>query len=169
MPPAARSEPDPEELAARLFDRELNGHWDVFYGAAATHASILGERRLAVYRLLADEEWKKIKSLGPSKAERVSSHNPFNITHIMESLAEVSGDVSASPHATASKAAFNFASMNRPMGSSWGLPTTCMATVGLITEITGTGHLSRKLGSKDIHHFHDGGLLEQILGLLHQG
>jgi uncharacterized Zn finger protein len=87
--------PDPEELAARLFDRELNGQWDVFYGAAATYASILGERGLAVYRRLAEEEWKKIKPLGPSKAERVSSHNRFNITHIMESLAEVSGDVEA--------------------------------------------------------------------------
>ena len=62
--------PDPEELAARLFDRELNGQWDVFYGAAATYASILGERGLAVYRRLAEEEWKKIKPLGPSKEER---------------------------------------------------------------------------------------------------
>jgi uncharacterized Zn finger protein len=87
--------PDPEELAARLFERELNGQWDVFHGAAATYASILGERGLAVYRRLAEEEWKKIKPLGPSKAERMSSHPRFNITHIMESLAEVSGDVEA--------------------------------------------------------------------------
>lgn len=87
--------PDPEELAARLFDRELNGQWDVFYGAAVTYASVLGERGLAVYRRLAEEEWKKIKPLGPSRAERDSSHNRFSITHIMESLAEVSGDVEA--------------------------------------------------------------------------
>jgi uncharacterized Zn finger protein len=85
--------PDPEELAARLFDRELNGQWDVFHGAAATYASILGEKGLVVYRRLAEEEWKKIKPLGPSKAEPMSSHHRFNITHIMESLAEVSGDV----------------------------------------------------------------------------
>jgi len=86
--------PDPEELAARLFDRELNGQWDVFYGAAATYASVLGERGLAVYRRLAEEEWKKIKPLGPHKEEQeVRSHHRFNITHIMESLAEVSGDV----------------------------------------------------------------------------
>lgn len=86
--------PDPEELAARLFNRELNGQWDVFHGAAATYASILGERGLAVYRRLAEEEWKKIKPLGPHKEERVErSHHRFNITHMMESLAEVSGDV----------------------------------------------------------------------------
>jgi uncharacterized Zn finger protein len=86
--------PDPEELAARLFDRELNGQWDVFYGAAATYASILGEKGLAVYRRLAEEEWKKIKPLGPQKEEREDhSHRRFNITHIMESLAEVSDDV----------------------------------------------------------------------------
>jgi uncharacterized Zn finger protein len=86
--------PDPEELAARLFDRELNGQWDLFYGAAATYASVLGEKGLAVYRRLAEEEWKKIKPLGSHKEERVErSHRRFNITHIMESLAEVSGDV----------------------------------------------------------------------------
>ena len=86
--------PDPEELAARLFDRELNGQWDVFHGAAATYASILGERGLGVYRRLAEEEWKKIKPLGPHKEEREErSHRSFNITHMMESLADVSGDV----------------------------------------------------------------------------
>ncbi len=91
-----KAKPDPEELAARLFDREMNGQWDVFHGAAPTYASILGERGLAVYRRLAEEEWKKIKPLGPRKEEREErSHRRFNITHIMESLAEVSGDVEA--------------------------------------------------------------------------
>ncbi len=86
--------PDPEGLAARLFDRELNGEWDVFYGAAEIYAPILGKKGLAVYRRLAEEEWKKIKPLGPDKEERlVHSHRRFNITHIMESLAAVSGDV----------------------------------------------------------------------------
>ncbi len=84
--------PNPEELAARLFDRELNGQWDVFYGAAATYAPVLGETGLAVYRRLAEEEWKKIKPLGPNKEERAErSHLRFNITHMMESLAEASG------------------------------------------------------------------------------
>ncbi|MFH1159030.1 MAG: SWIM zinc finger family protein [Pseudomonadota bacterium] len=88
--------PDPEELAARLFDRELNGQYDVFHGAAATYASILGERGLAVYRRLAEEEWKKIKPLVPNKEEREErSHRRFTITHMMESLAEASGDVEA--------------------------------------------------------------------------
>ena len=86
--------PDPEELAARLFDRELNGQWDVFHGAAVTYASVLGEDGLAVYRRLAEEEWKKIKPLGPRKEEQAErSHRRFNITHIVESLAEMSGDV----------------------------------------------------------------------------
>jgi uncharacterized Zn finger protein len=90
------AKPNPEELAARLFERELNGQWDVFYGAAATYASVLGEKGLAVYRRLAEEEWKKVKSLGPNKEERAErSHHRFNITHMMEFLVDASGDVEA--------------------------------------------------------------------------
>ncbi len=88
--------PDPEKLAARLFERELNGQWDVFYGAAKTYAPILGEKGTAVYRRLAEAEWKKIKPLGTQKEEEGQcSHRRFNMTHIMESLAEMSGDVEA--------------------------------------------------------------------------
>ncbi len=88
--------PDPEKLAERLFDKELNGEWDVFYGAAKTYASILGKKGLALYRGLAEEEWSKIKPLGPNKEEREErSHQRFNITHIMETLSELSGDVEA--------------------------------------------------------------------------
>lgn len=89
-----KARPNPGELAARLFDRELNGQWDVFHGAAATYAPVLGETGLAVYRRLAEEEWKKIKPLGPNKEERAErSQLRFNITHMMESLAEASGNI----------------------------------------------------------------------------
>jgi uncharacterized Zn finger protein len=89
-----KAKPDPEELAERLFEKELNSEWEVFYGAAKTYAPILGKKGLALYRGLAEEEWSKIKPLGANKEEREErSHRRFNITHIMETLADLSGDV----------------------------------------------------------------------------
>jgi uncharacterized Zn finger protein len=91
-----KAKPDPEKLAARLFDKEMNGEWEVFYGAAKTYAPILRKKGLAIYRRLAEEEWSKIKPLGATKEEREErSHRRFNITHIMETLADLSGDVEA--------------------------------------------------------------------------
>lgn len=89
-----KAKPNPEELAAHLFEKELNGQWDVFHGAAATYAPVLGETGLAVYRRLVEEEWKKIKPLGANEGERAErSHLRFNITHMMESLTEASGNI----------------------------------------------------------------------------
>ncbi len=91
-----KAKPDPEKLAERLFEKELNGEWDVFYGAAKAYASILGKKGLTIYRGLAEEQWKQIKPKGPRKEDREEhSHRRFNITHIMETLAELSGDVEA--------------------------------------------------------------------------
>jgi len=89
-----KAKPDPEKLAERLFEKELNSEWEAFYGAAKTYAPILGKKGLAIYRSLAEEEWSKIKPHGANKEERGEhSHRRFNITHIMETLADVSGDV----------------------------------------------------------------------------
>ena len=89
-----KAKPDPEKLAERLFEKELNSEWEAFYGAAKTYAPVLGKKGLAIYRSLAEEEWSKIKPLGANKEEREErSHRRFNITHIMETLADLSGDV----------------------------------------------------------------------------
>ena len=47
--------PDPETLAARLFEWGLHSEWETFYGAATTFADVLGEGGLAVVRKLAEE------------------------------------------------------------------------------------------------------------------
>jgi hypothetical protein len=83
--------PDPAELARRLFQWELHSDFDVFYGAAARYAKILGAKGMKVYRELAESEWEKVPAR-TAKHER-SEWGHFRITHIMESLAQASGDI----------------------------------------------------------------------------
>jgi uncharacterized Zn finger protein len=52
--------PDPGELARRLFQWELHSDFDVFYGAPARYAKILGAKGMKVYRELAEAEWEKV-------------------------------------------------------------------------------------------------------------
>lgn len=92
---ASRTErPDPEELAARLFDWEIDGEWDVFCGAAETYADILGDKGLAVYRARAEALWQSLSALAPGQREDFSSRR-FHLTSIMESLARTDGDLEA--------------------------------------------------------------------------
>ena len=84
--------PDPEALATRLFEWELHSDWETFYGAATTYADVLGEGGLAVFRKLAEEVWARVPAIEPGH-DREHSTFRFNITHIMGSLAEQSGDL----------------------------------------------------------------------------
>ena len=84
------AKPDPEELAARLFSWELNGHYDTFYGAAESYADVLGEKGLAEYRRLADEAWAKVPILGPDRRAWRYDRRRSRLTNIMRTLA---GDV----------------------------------------------------------------------------
>ncbi len=86
--------PDPVQLAQRLFSRELDGHWDLFHRAAATYEEILGETGLAHYRELANARWEHVGKLDPSDGSRERYGSRFRITQIMETLAELSGDLS---------------------------------------------------------------------------
>ena len=86
--------PDPEELARRLFTWELHDEWDVFSGAAGTYASVLERQGLAVYRHLAEEEWKKVPPLRPGD-DRTLGDKRRALTRIMEALARTSGDLEA--------------------------------------------------------------------------
>ncbi len=91
-----KAKPDPEELARRLFAWELRTDWDTFYGASRTYAHVLGRKGLAVYRALAEAEWAKVPPLRPGGKEGDQErYGRFRITHIMETLAEQSGDVEA--------------------------------------------------------------------------
>ncbi len=86
--------PDPAALAERLFEWELSSDWGTFFGAAKTYADVLGDAGLAVYRQQAGEVWARTAALAPGE-EREYSTRRFAITHIMETLAELSQDVDA--------------------------------------------------------------------------
>ena len=86
--------PDPKALAQKLLAWELHSEWDVFYNAASTYADVLGPEGLSAYRGLAENEWAKVKPVGPGKLDAGESHARFGITHIMETLARQSGDLS---------------------------------------------------------------------------
>ena len=87
--------PDAEALARRLFEWELRTDWGTFYGAAATYATVLGEKGLAVYRRLAETEWASVPAIGPGRDAADRYGKRFRITQIMETLARQAGDVEA--------------------------------------------------------------------------
>lgn len=89
------AKPDPEALAARLFKWELEGHHDTFYEAVESYADVLGEKGLAEYRRLAEEEWASLPILGPDRknAQRYYDRRRFRLTNIMRTLASLSGDI----------------------------------------------------------------------------
>ena len=89
-----KARPDPEALARRLFDWELRGMWDTFHGAVETYERVLGSRGLKAYRELAEAEWRNVPPLLPGSRGEWSTRR-WHITHIMESLAKVTGDVEA--------------------------------------------------------------------------
>jgi tetratricopeptide (TPR) repeat protein len=89
------AQPDPVVLAGTLFDRELHsGDLDFFFGAASSYAEVLGEEGLSEYRRLAQAEWDASPPLGPQDS-RSWSGTRHRITRIMQTLAELSGDVDA--------------------------------------------------------------------------
>lgn len=90
-----KAKPDQLELAARLFEWELESEWDGFRGAAETYARVLGAAGLAEYGRCAARVWSKVRAPRPgdSDAERFGERS--RITHIMQSLADAAGDLAA--------------------------------------------------------------------------
>jgi uncharacterized Zn finger protein len=64
-----QARPDPEALAERLFEWEMETDYDTFYQAARTYADILGEKGLAVYRRLAETAWAEVAVIGPGEKD----------------------------------------------------------------------------------------------------
>ncbi len=92
----AAAKPEPVALARTLFERERHsGDLDVFHDAAATYAEVLGAEGIAEYRLLVKADWDALPPLGPGQEERSYSSRRFRVTQIMETLAELTGDVDA--------------------------------------------------------------------------
>lgn len=88
-----QAKPDPVALAKRLFAWELRTPWDTFYGASSTYSDVLGQAGLATYRKLAEAEWAGVPARGAGDTSRFGSRGEFRLTHIMETLAEQSGDI----------------------------------------------------------------------------
>lgn len=82
-----QAKPDPCELAEKLFDWELS---DTGYMGSAVedYADALGKEGIACYRKLAEKEWQRAVDEG-----EFGKYEP--ITHVMETLAALSGDVEA--------------------------------------------------------------------------
>ena len=83
---------DRERLAEWLFFYELTSDYGSLSGAVKMYAGVLGEEGLAEYRRLAEEKWEDYPRLGPGE-ERARGTNRYTMERIMESLAEVSGDL----------------------------------------------------------------------------
>ena len=94
-PPAGRPGPIRFALAKRLFDWELRSDWELFAGAAARYADVLGEDGLAAYRKLAEAHWARIRPIGPGAPDSDRHGKRFRITSIMETLARQAGDLEA--------------------------------------------------------------------------
>jgi len=88
------AKPDPEVLVERLFDWEIHGDGDVFYGAVEKYATVLGEKGRARYRALAKELWNRLPALKPGAKEDFTNAR-FHLTHIMEQLARAEGSLDA--------------------------------------------------------------------------
>jgi tetratricopeptide (TPR) repeat protein len=85
---------DPRKLAKRLLELELGTEYDTFRGAAAAYADVLGAEGLAAHRRLAAAAWARVPPLGPDGSSSLPYQSErFRITYLMETLAELSGDV----------------------------------------------------------------------------
>ena len=91
--------PDPEKLAARLLEYELEGGLGVFNNAAKAYAEVLGAPGRAAWRRRLVREWSSLPELAPGSRENGGpvrqpiNHRRFQIQALMERLAESEGDL----------------------------------------------------------------------------
>lgn len=103
-----RADLDPVQLAERLFERMMTSEHELFYDAIKQYEPLLGATGRRRYGELARGEWKRLPPLRPppgedcqhpgdrllvSHEELEESSRRFRITHVMELLAEQTGDV----------------------------------------------------------------------------
>lgn len=87
--------PDPEDLAERLFEWEMESSFDTFHQAVFVYADILGEAGRTVYRRQAEAEWAKLPALAPGDKDAHRYGKRYRITYIMEALARAEDDFEA--------------------------------------------------------------------------
>jgi uncharacterized Zn finger protein len=86
------AKPDGVELARTLYAREMEEEYDVFSGAAATYADVLGKKGLAEYRRLTEAAFRKLPPRG-----RIKGYDPerSRLSRMMDYFAERDGDLDA--------------------------------------------------------------------------
>jgi uncharacterized Zn finger protein len=88
--------PDPVQLAAALFHRELGEGHGCYYQAADLYADVLGEAGAAEYRRLAAEAWNKLLPLvGPRQRDAEFDRKRSRLSTILDAFAERDGDIDA--------------------------------------------------------------------------
>jgi uncharacterized Zn finger protein len=93
------AKPDPEELAGRLLEYELEGGLGVFNNAARTYAEALGPRGLDAWRRRLLRAWGQLPTVGAAGAAGLDAatspidHRRFQIFALMERMAESLGDL----------------------------------------------------------------------------
>ncbi len=86
------AKPEPCALAARLFQFDTSPEFDIASFGIKPYQAVLGELGLQRYRELAEAEWATIQF---RQAQDSYDGHRYRITHIMEQLAKISGDVEA--------------------------------------------------------------------------
>jgi hypothetical protein len=90
------AKPEPLELAERLFHYEMTMSFDSFYDSLNKYQDVFGENGCAHYRVLAEKQWEQIKPVNADDKNRTTDNGRrFRITKIMETLANMSGDINA--------------------------------------------------------------------------
>ncbi len=84
--------PDPIELAERLFRYETAFPYETFLDSAKNYQDMLGHEGMQRFRELAEAEWRRVEKSGHSHESAYESGR-WRITHMMEMLAHLSGDV----------------------------------------------------------------------------
>jgi tetratricopeptide (TPR) repeat protein len=85
---------DQAELGRRLVDLELGAQQhEAFYGAIDRYELVLGEAGLAAYREAIERRWARVPPLGPGESDPERYGDRFRLTHMMERVTGLSGDV----------------------------------------------------------------------------
>ena len=87
--------PDPMGLARRLFDWTMEDDAGVFDGAIDEYADVLGKKGMEAFRSSARKAWEALPALRAGDKENRFSAHRYQITGIMEEIAESTGDVDA--------------------------------------------------------------------------
>jgi uncharacterized Zn finger protein len=86
--------PDPVLLAERLFRYEAEDGLDTFYNSLRHYAEILGPSGSERYRELAEAAWSEVRPVAAGQYD-YGDYRRQRITRIMETLAQMAGDVDA--------------------------------------------------------------------------